>query len=224
MTSTTVRVARTAAKCGGRGGIGDTAHARGVESRLVGPEGEDGGQAGQPGQRGGEEGEAAGVGPLQVVDHEHGAVADGGREKLDAAREDERATGLAVESDVGAVDLGQEDGQRGADPRREPGGEVRVEGERLAQHRARQPPGLVPLGQEGTAGEQRQGDVPGRLRHEPRLACTGDTAERHHVAGDERGPQPRELPVATDEGQTRRTSGPARPRTARHQHGGAVDR
>ena len=72
---------------GGRGGIGDTAHARGAESRLVGPEGEDSGQAGQPGQRGGEEGEAAGVGPLQVVDHEHGAVADGGGEELDAARE-----------------------------------------------------------------------------------------------------------------------------------------
>ncbi len=174
---------------------------RQVEGRLVGPEGQDGRQAGQPGQRGREEGEAAGIGPLQVVDDEHGAVADGRGEQLDPTGEHERAPGLAVERHVDAVDLGQEDGQRGADTRREPVGQVRVECERLPQHRARQPPGLSPLGKEGAAGEDGKRDVPGRLRHEPRLPRTGDPAERHHLAGADRRAQPGELRVSADEGQ-----------------------
>ena len=163
VTSTTSRLARTAASATSSTGPGPSTgrRRRQVEGRLVGPEGEDGRQAGQPGQRGREEGEAAGVGPLQVVDDEHGAVADGRGEQLDPAGEHERAPGLAVERHVGAVDLGQQDGQRGADARREPVGEVRVERERLPQHRARQPPGLAPLGQEGAAGEDGQRRRPG---------------------------------------------------------------
>ena len=88
---------------------------------------------------------------------------------------------------------GRSDGERGADPRREPVGQVRVERERLPQHRARQSPGLGPLGQEGAAGEDGQRDVPGRLRDEPRLPRPGDPAERHHLAGADRRAQPGEL-------------------------------
>ena len=89
---------------------------------------------------------------------------------------------------------------------------MRVERERLAQDRARQPPGLVPLGQEGTAGEQRQARRPGSPP--PRAASC--LHRRHRRAPPRRRRRSlRAAGRAPRRGRRRpgpRTSGPARPR------------
>ena len=184
-----------------------------VGRQLLGPVREHGGQPRQPGQRRPEQGEAAGVGPLQVVDDEQRTLAHRALQQPQAAREHERAAALGVQGDGRTPSSGSST----ASAARACAGSVaaRSASERLPQHRAGEPPRLGALGQERPRREHRHRAGPRQLGQQPRLARPRHAAEQHEAARGHGGPQPVQLDRPADEARARRTRAPGRRPAAR---------
>ncbi|ODV03601.1 MAG: hypothetical protein ABT15_22490 [Pseudonocardia sp. SCN 73-27] len=167
-----------------------------VRAGLGGPVRQHGRERPDPGQHGPQERETAGIGPLQIVDDQRRA---GHLQHVQATGEDQRTAALAVEGGGSGVDLGEQRGERAPRAGGQGVGDSGVEGQRLAQQRPREPPRLVAFGEVGLRGDDGHVRRPSELGQQPGLPCPRRTGQADDAPRRDRGPQPTQLVVATDE-------------------------
>ena len=210
---------RAQRELGDRARTGDPGHGGRVE--LVGAVREHHREPRQPVQHRGQQGDAGRIGPLQVVDDEHGALPGDQVQHPQPTGQQQRPPALTVQRGWHGGELREQPGQRVPDPRRQRVDHRRVRGQRLGQQGPGQPPRLGPLTGEGPRGDHRQRRTTQRLGDQPRLAHPRGPAHRHDLPKSDRRAECGQLGVAADERQ-RVEGGPAGRRGHRGRGGHAA--